>query len=79
MSTNPGVTIRPFASISRTAGVSMRPTSAINPAFTPMSAVRAGAPVPSTRVALRMTMSSMCLSPDAHPARPRAAVKPVKG
>ena len=64
MSTNPGVTMRPSASIVSVAGSSM--DSAIRtmrPSFTATSALRAGAPVPSTTVPFLMTMSSTVLTP----------------
>src|SRR5690349_24909696 len=57
MSTNPGVTRRPSASISRSAEPSTRPTSVTMPSSIATSAVRAGAPVPSTTVPPRMITS----------------------
>jgi len=55
MSTKPGVTSRPSASIVRAVESSTRPTSVITPLLIATSAVRAGAPVPSTTVPPRMT------------------------
>src|SRR6476646_7967428 len=59
MSTKPGVTSMPSASISRRPRVSTRPSSTIRPPSTATSAVRAGAPVPSTTVPPRITSSCM--------------------
>src|SRR5437588_2684999 len=67
MSTNPGVTSRPSASISRRAGPSTRPTSVMRPPDTATSAVRAGPPVPSTTVPPLITRSCMPAAPS--PAR----------
>ncbi len=50
MSTNPGVTAKPSASIFCRAGPDARPTSTIRPSTTATSAVSAGPPVPSTTV-----------------------------
>ena len=55
MSTKPGVTSRPSASIVRAAVASTLPTSVMTPSSIATSAVRAGAPVPSTTVPPRMT------------------------
>src|SRR4051794_25498287 len=57
MSTNPGVTSRPSASTVRTAVPPTRPTSVTTPPCTATSAVRPGAPVPSTTVPPRITRS----------------------
>ena len=62
MSTKPGVTSRPSASISRAPVPSIPPSSepmisAIRSALMPTSARVAGAPVPSMTVPLRMMMS----------------------
>src|SRR3954471_23487806 len=62
MSTNPGVTSRPSASISRAPRPSTRPTSVTTPAATATSAVRAGSPVPSTTVPPRITSSCSAMS-----------------
>src|SRR5665213_3261632 len=64
MSTQPGVTSRPWASTVRLAGSSANePTPVIRPRSTVTSAIRAGAPVPSTTVPPRMTRSCMLGSP----------------
>src|SRR5579884_3720795 len=62
MSTNPGVTRHPSASISREPVPSTRPfpavpTATTTPSLTATSAVRAGAPVPSTPFPPRTTRS----------------------
>src|SRR3954454_1021546 len=57
MSTKPGVTSRPVASIVRSASPVTTPTSVIVPPSIATSAVRAGVPVPSTTVPPRMMMS----------------------
>src|SRR3954470_11684452 len=59
MSTQPGVTSRPAASISSSPAGRSRPTSVMRPPSTAMSATYAGAPVPSTTVPLRITSSAM--------------------
>src|SRR5690606_29994087 len=53
----PGVTIRPSASISWAPRSSTRPTSTMTPSRTATSAVRGGAPLPSTTVPPRRTRS----------------------
>src|SRR3954452_21709854 len=63
MSTRPGVTRRPSASSSWTAGPSTRPTAVITPSVTATSAVRASAPVPSTTVPPRMIRSWSVIGP----------------
>src|SRR5664280_245707 len=64
MSTQPGVTSRPSASTVRVASSPRwSPTPVIRPSLTVMSAVRAGAPVPSTTVPPWMTRSCMVVSP----------------
>src|ERR1700722_16772955 len=64
MSTQPGVTSRPSASTVRVAdSLPNEPTAVIWPRSTTTSAVRAGAPVPSTTVPPRMTRSCMVASP----------------
>src|SRR4051812_15987192 len=63
MSTKPGVTRAPSASISRSPRSSMSPTATTLPPATPTSAVRGGAPVPSTTVPPRMISSSISASP----------------
>src|SRR3954452_11009037 len=62
MSTNPGVTSRPSASIVRLAVPSTRPSSVTTPPLTATSAVLAGAPVPSTTVPPRITRSCSGMS-----------------
>src|SRR5262245_15090852 len=57
MSTKPGVTSRPSASTVRVAEPATRPTSVTTPSRIATSAVRAGAPVPSTSVPARITRS----------------------
>ena len=57
MSTKPGVTVLPAASISRLPLASTLPTVVMRSASTAMSADLAAAPVPSTTVPLRMTRS----------------------
>src|SRR3954469_1149824 len=57
MSTNPGVTSNPSAAMLRSAVPSTRPTSVTAPSRIATSAVRAGAPVPSTTVPPRITRS----------------------
>src|SRR5438270_9642998 len=57
MSTKPGVTSAPSASISSRPRPSTRPTSVMMPSVIPTSAVRADAPVPSTTVPPRITRS----------------------
>src|SRR5689334_728163 len=59
MSTNPGATTQPSASIVRDAATSpSRPTAATRPLRTPTSAVYAGSPEPSTTVPPRRSRSS---------------------
>src|SRR5688572_16342608 len=71
MSTRPGVTSRPSASSSCAAVPSTRPTSVTMPSVTATSAVRAGAPVPSSTVPPRMIRSCAAIGPpdDCDPAR----------
>src|SRR3954454_16038389 len=57
MSTKPGATTAPSASISRAPRPPTRPTSVIRPPVIAMSAVRRGPPVPSTTVPPRITTS----------------------
>jgi len=57
MSTKPGVTILPRASISSAPEPLMAPTAAIRPSFTATSASRPGAPEPSITVPPRITRS----------------------
>src|SRR3954451_12367717 len=57
MSTKPGVTSAPSASMVRRAAPSTAPTSVTRPSVIATSAVRAGAPVPSTTVPPRITRS----------------------
>src|SRR5438270_13794982 len=59
MSTHPGVTSKPSASSSLRPCSSTEPTAVIAPSSTATSAVRAGAPVPSTTVPPRITTSCM--------------------
>ena len=59
MSTNPGATIFPSASMVRVAWSSSSPIAAMRPSLMPTSARRPGAPVPSTTVPPRMIVSSM--------------------
>src|SRR5690349_5996320 len=59
MSTKPGVTSAPSASISRVAVSSIWPTATIVPSDTPTSAVRLGSPVPSMSVPPRMIRSNI--------------------
>src|ERR1019366_4461237 len=61
MSTQPGVTIRPVASISRRPLAAMSPTALILSPSTATSARLGGAPVPSTTMPPRMTRS--CIVP----------------
>src|SRR3954447_3418124 len=61
MSTNPGVTSAPSASIVSRASPVTCPTSVITPSVMATSAVRAGAPLPSTTVPPLTTRS--CMSP----------------
>src|SRR5690606_17134125 len=58
-STKPGVTSSPSASTTRAASPSSRPIAAIAPSTTATSAVRAGAPVPSTTVPPRIRRSNI--------------------
>src|SRR5512143_1209941 len=59
MSTKPGATTQPSASIVSSAAVSpRRPTATTWPSRTPMSAVYAGSPDPSTTVPPRTSRSS---------------------
>src|SRR5436190_23875087 len=59
MSTKPGATTLPSASITRPARVlPRRPIAAMRPSRTPTSAVNAGRPDPSTTVPPRMRTSS---------------------
>src|SRR5690606_23090636 len=51
----------PSASLSRDPRPSTRPPATMRPSCTPTSAVRAGAPVPSTTVPARITRSSILL------------------
>ena len=67
MSTKPGVTTCPSASISRRPGPSTRPTSTILSPSTATSPVHPGAPVPSTTVPPRITRS--CAMPSPLPCR----------
>jgi hypothetical protein len=65
MSMNPGVTVRPAASIVRPAGSAERsPTVVMRSPVTPTSARRAGAPVPSMTSPPAILMSSTATSPD---------------
>src|ERR1051325_2725956 len=57
----PGATTRPSASIVRRADCDARPMAVILPPAIETSARRAGAPVPSTRVPLRIRRSSTSL------------------
>src|SRR5439155_21723294 len=59
MSTKPGVTSAPSASISCRPLPATRPTAVIIPSVMATSAVRASTPVPSTTVPPRMTRSSI--------------------
>src|SRR5882724_11808807 len=59
MSTKPGVTRRPAASISSRPRPRPRPTSAMRPSWTATSPSNASRPVPSTTLPLRMTRSNM--------------------
>src|SRR5262245_21188710 len=61
MSTKPGVTRRPSASIVRVASSSIAPMPATRPSRIATSAVRAVAPVPSTTVPPLMSRSSIVL------------------
>src|SRR6476469_6659962 len=65
MSTNPGVTSAPAASISRRPVPSTAPTSAITPSLMATSAVRDARPVPSTSAPPRIT-SSLVMHPFYH-------------
>src|SRR5690349_12267649 len=62
MSTNPGVTSRPSASSSRVPRPSTLPTSVTTSPAIATSAVRAGAPEPSTTVPPRITRSCSAIS-----------------
>src|SRR6516162_505585 len=57
MSTKPGVTSLPLASISSAPAPATLPTSTILPPATAMSASKPGAPVPSITTLLRITRS----------------------
>src|SRR5437867_11056074 len=57
MSTQPGVTSRPEAGISRCPGPTPRPTAVMRSPSIAMSAARGGVPLPSTRVPPRITRS----------------------
>src|SRR4051794_4447401 len=59
MSTNPGVTTFPVASISCAPSTSTAPTAVMRPPSTATSAGRGAAPVPSTTRPLRITSSCM--------------------
>src|SRR5438132_5710108 len=59
MSTKPGATTRPVASMVRPASSSTSPTATMRPSRMPMSALRRGAPVPSTTLPPMMRQSSM--------------------
>src|SRR5688572_21550204 len=59
MSMKPGVRTAPAASTTRRAAPPTAPTSTTRPPRTPTSPSRAGAPVPSTICAPRMTRSSI--------------------
>src|ERR1700752_5106432 len=61
MSTNPGVTRAPSASIVSRAVPLTCPTSVTNPSVIATSAVRPGSPVPSTTVPPLITRSCMCV------------------
>src|SRR4051794_3538379 len=63
MSTKPGVTSSPSASIVWRAGPSTRPTSVMTPPSTATSLVREGAPVPSTSVPPLTTRSCSLIFP----------------
>src|SRR5437899_5249308 len=63
MSTNPGATARSLASMTRVAGSSTSPTATMRPSRTPTSPTRARAPVPSTIVPPRSTVSNIGCSP----------------
>src|SRR5216683_2615422 len=57
MSTQPGATTSPVASISRRATPALPPALVMTPSSIAMSPVNAGAPVPSTILPLRITRS----------------------
>ena len=63
MSTNPGVTILPAASISRLPLPFTSPTATMRSPCTATSPWRRGAPVPSTIMPFRMTRSYAMASP----------------
>src|SRR5580704_17761493 len=65
MSTKPGVTKAPPASISRRPLPSTEPTSAIRPSLMATSAVRTGPSLPSTTVPPRITRSNDMVPPSA--------------
>src|ERR671910_386304 len=62
MSTNPGATIRPDASIVRDAGSSASPMATTHPSRIPTSARRRAAPVPSTTLPPAIFTSSTVVS-----------------
>src|SRR5512134_2706176 len=62
MSTQPGATILPVASISSLPGPTSAPTLLISPPSIATSAVRRAVPVPSTTVPPRMTRSCIAVS-----------------
>ncbi len=75
MSTHPGVTSRPSASmVWRAAAPPRSPTSVMRPSSTATSAVRAGAPVPSTTVPPVTTRSCMVEPPGSDPPRTARSV-----
>src|SRR5580658_8472900 len=76
MSTQPGVTSKPSASMVRVAPPSTCPTSVMRPPSTATSACRASAPVPSTSVPPLMIRSCMPFMVSRRPAgRPPADVR----
>src|SRR5512141_898854 len=63
MSTKPGVTHAPCASMRSRAAVVIRPTSTITPSFRPTSALNGSPPRPSTTVPPSMSQSSILAPP----------------
>ena len=80
MSTNPGVTMQPSASIVRRPSPSTRPTATTRSPSMATSATCAGAPVPSTTEPLRMTRSCIVvpLDPDVCRQGTRQPADPAK-
>src|SRR4030095_2419101 len=71
MSTKPGVTQAPWASMRSRAARVIRPTSTIRPSWIATSAPNGAAPLPSTTVPPSISQSSILASPEERERQPR--------